>query len=166
MKKYAGSFGTIDGRSAFKLYDTYGFPIELTMEMAHEKGIEVDEKGFEERFKQHQATATPARSSASRAAWLTTTEETAKLHTATHLLHAALRKELGSEVAQKGSNITAERLRFDFSFGRKMTPEELAEVERLVQRGHSSQRARHLRRDDRGRGQGAGRHRPVHLQIR
>ena len=57
MKKYADSFGTIDGRSAFKLYDTYGFPIELTMEMAHEKGIEVDEKGFEERFKQHQATS-------------------------------------------------------------------------------------------------------------
>ena len=75
---------------------------------------------------------TPARSSASRAVWRTHSEETAKLHTATHLLHAALRKVLGDEVHQKGSNITAERLRFDFSFGRKMTDEEKAEVEKLV----------------------------------
>ncbi|HIV30129.1 MAG TPA: hypothetical protein IAB20_04380 [Candidatus Pullichristensenella excrementipullorum] len=132
MKKYAGSFGTIDGRSAFKLYDTYGFPIELTMEMAHEKGIEVDEKGFEERFKQHQATSHAGAEQRFKGGLADNTEETAKLHTATHLLHAALRKVLGNEVAQKGSNITAERLRFDFSFGRKMTPEELAEVERLV----------------------------------
>ena len=132
MKKYAGSFGTIDGRSAFKLYDTYGFPIELTMEMAHEKGIEVDEKGFEERFKQHQATSHAGAEQRFKGGLADNTEETAKLHTATHLLHAALRKVLGNEVAQKGSNITAERLRFDFSFGRKMTPEEIAEVERLV----------------------------------
>ena len=132
MKKYADSFGTIDGRSAFKLYDTYGFPIELTMEMAHEKGIEVDEKGFEERFKQHQATSHAGAEQRFKGGLADNTEETAKLHTATHLLHAALRKVLGNEVAQKGSNITAERLRFDFSFGRKMTPEEIAEVERLV----------------------------------
>ena len=132
MKKYAGSFGTIDGRSAFKLYDTYGFPIELTMEMAHEKGLEVDEKGFEERFRQHQATSHAGAEQRFKGGLADNTEETAKLHTATHLLHAALRKVLGNEVAQKGSNITAERLRFDFSFGRKMTPEELAEVERLV----------------------------------
>ena len=132
VKKYAGVFGTIDGRSAFKLYDTYGFPIELTMEMAHEKGLEVDEKGFEERFKQHQATSHAGAEQRFKGGLADNTEETAKLHTATHLLHAALRKVLGNEVAQKGSNITAERLRFDFSFGRKMTPEEIKEVERLV----------------------------------
>ncbi len=132
MNQLAKNFGTIDGRSAFKLYDTYGFPIELTLEMAHEKGLEVDEKGFEERFRQHQQTSHAGAEQRFKGGLADNTEETAKLHTATHLLHAALRKVLGNDVAQKGSNITAERLRFDFSFGRKMTPEEIAEVERLV----------------------------------
>ena len=132
MNQLAKNFGTIDGRSAFKLYDTYGFPIELTLEMAHEKGLKVDEKGFEERFRQHQQTSHAGAEQRFKGGLADNTEETAKLHTATHLLHAALRKVLGNDVAQKGSNITAERLRFDFSFGRKMTPEEIAEVERLV----------------------------------
>ena len=132
MNQLAKNFGTIDGRSAFKLYDTYGFPIELTLEMAHEKGLEVDEKGFEERFRQHQQTSHAGAEQRFKGGLADNTEETAKLHTATHLLHAALRRVLGNDVAQKGSNITAERLRFDFSFGRKMTPEEIAEVERLV----------------------------------
>ena len=123
---------TIDGRSAFKLYDTYGFPIEITSEMAAEKGLKVDLAGFDERFRQHQATSQAGAEQRFKGGLLDHSEETTKLHTATHLLHAALRKVLGDEVAQKGSNITAERLRFDFSFGRKMTPEEVAEVERLV----------------------------------
>ena len=122
----------IDGRSAFKLYDTFGFPIEITMEMAEEKGIGVDVEGFEERFKKHQETSHAGAEQRFKGGLADNSEETAKLHTATHLLHAALRKVLGNEVAQKGSNITAERLRFDFSFGRKMTEEEKAEVERLV----------------------------------
>ena len=122
----------IDGRSAFKLYDTYGFPIEITREMAAEKGVTVDEAGFEERFKKHQENSHAGAEQRFKGGLADNSEETAKLHTATHLLHAALRKVLGPEVAQKGSNITAERLRFDFSFGRKMTDEEKAEVERLV----------------------------------
>ncbi len=122
----------IDGRSAFKLYDTYGFPIEITCEMAAEKGLTVDTDGFQERFKKHQETSHAGAEQRFKGGLADHSEQTAKLHTATHLLQAALRKVLGPEVAQKGSNITAERLRFDFSFGRKMTDEEKAEVERLV----------------------------------
>ncbi len=122
----------MDGRSAFKLYDTYGFPVEITCEMAAEKGIEVDVDGFQERFKKHQENSHAGAEQRFKGGLADHSEQTAKLHTATHLLHAALRKVLGPEVAQKGSNITAERLRFDFSFGRKMTDAEKAEVERLV----------------------------------
>lgn len=102
------------------------------MELAAEKGMTVDEAGFAERFRQHQETSHAGAEQRFRGGLADHTEETAKLHTATHLLHAALRKVLGDEVAQKGSNITSERLRFDFSFSRKMTPEEIQEVERLV----------------------------------
>ncbi len=123
---------TMDGRSAFKLYDTYGFPIEMTRELAAEKGLSIDEADFAERFKKHQELSHQGADQKFKGGLADHSEQTARLHTATHLLHAALRKVLGDEVAQKGSNITAERLRFDFSFGRKMTPEELAEVERLV----------------------------------
>ena len=122
----------MDGRSAFKLYDTYGFPVEITCEMAAEKGIEVDVDGFNERFKKHQENSHAGAEQRFKGGLQDHSEQTTKLHTATHLLHAALRKVLGPEVAQKGSNITPERLRFDFSFGRKMTDEEKAEVERLV----------------------------------
>ena len=126
------SLNVLDGRSAFKLYDTYGFPIEMTIELAAEKGLTVDEADFAERFKQHQEKSHQGAEQKFKGGLADHSEQTAKLHTATHLLHAALRKVLGDEVAQKGSNITAERLRFDFSFGRKMTAEEIAEVERLV----------------------------------
>ena len=126
------SLSVLDGRSAFKLYDTYGFPIEMTIELASEKGLTVDEADFAERFKQHQEKSHQGAEQKFKGGLADHSEQTAKLHTATHLLHAALRKVLGDEVAQKGSNITAERLRFDFSFGRKMTKEELEEVERLV----------------------------------
>ena len=123
---------TLDGRSAFKLYDTYGFPIEMTIELAAEKGLKVDEADFAERFKKHQELSHQGADQKFKGGLADHSEQTAKLHTATHLLHAALRKVLGDEVAQKGSNITAERLRFDFSFGRKVTKEELDEVEKLV----------------------------------
>ena len=126
------SLNVLDGRSAFKLYDTYGFPIEMTIELASEKGLTVDEADFAERFKQHQEKSHQGAEQKFKGGLADHSEQTAKLHTATHLLHSALRKVLGDEVAQKGSNITAERLRFDFSFGRKMTAEEIAEVERLV----------------------------------
>ena len=126
------SLTVLDGRSAFKLYDTYGFPIEMTIELAAEKGLTVDEADFAERFKQHQEKSHQGAEQKFKGGLADHSEQTAKLHTATHLLHSALRKVLGDEVAQKGSNITAERLRFDFSFGRKMTKEEIEEVQRLV----------------------------------
>ncbi len=126
------SLNVIDGRSAFKLYDTYGFPIEITTELATEKGLSVDAEGFNERFKQHQELSHAGAEQRFKGGLADHTEETAKLHTATHLLHAALRRVLGDEVKQKGSNITSERLRFDFSFSRKMTPEEIKETESIV----------------------------------
>ena len=126
------TLSVMDGRSAFKLYDTYGFPIEMTTELAAEKGLTVDADDFAQRFKQHQETSHAGAEQRFKGGLADASEQTACLHTATHLLQAALRKVLGDEVHQKGSNITAERLRFDFTLGRKMTPEELAQVEKLV----------------------------------
>ena len=123
----------IDGVTTFHLYDTFGFPPEITKEMAKEKGYEVDMAGFEACFKEHQAKSSQGSEQRFKGGLAEQTVETARLHTATHLLHAALRKVLNDpDVAQKGSNITSERLRFDFTFGRKVTREELDEVERLV----------------------------------
>ena len=124
--------GVIDGVTAFHLYDTYGFPIEFTEEMARDNALTVDKAGFEAAFAEHQKKSQAGAEQRFKGGLADTGEATARLHTATHLLQAALRTVLGEEVAQKGSNITAERLRFDFSFGRKVTPEELGEVERLV----------------------------------
>ena len=124
--------GVIDGLSAFHLYDTYGFPIEMTVELATERGLTVDMSAFEEHFRKHQELSHQGADQKFKGGLADHSVETARLHTATHLLHAALRKVLGDEVAQKGSNITAERLRFDFSFGRKVTKDELAQVEKLV----------------------------------
>ena len=132
VRERLAGLSVMDGRSAFKLYDTYGFPIEMTKELAAEKGLTVDEADFAERFRKHQELSHQGADQKFKGGLADHSEQTARLHTATHLLHAALRKVLGDEVAQKGSNITAERLRFDFSFGRKMTPEELKETERLV----------------------------------
>ncbi|HOG01714.1 MAG: Alanine--tRNA ligase [Firmicutes bacterium ADurb.Bin248] len=124
--------GTIDGVTAFHLYDTYGFPIEFTQEMAAENGLRVDVKGFEEAFAEHQKKSQAGAEQRFKGGLADTGEATARLHSATHLLQAALRNVLGEGVHQKGSNITAERLRFDFSFERKMTDAEVAQVERLV----------------------------------
>ncbi len=131
-EEFAHTLKTIDGRDAFKLYDTYGFPVEITVELARERGLKVDEEDFQERFRQHQLTSQAGAEQRFKGGLADHDEETTKLHTATHLLHAALRKVLGEDVHQKGSNITAERLRFDFTFGRKMTPEEIAQVQQLV----------------------------------
>ena len=122
----------IDGLTAFHLYDTNGFPVEITIELAAERGLTVDLNAFEAAFKEHQEKSHAGAEQRFKGGLLDNSERTARLHTATHLLHAALRNVLGGEVAQKGSNITAERLRFDFSFGRKMTKDELAEVEKIV----------------------------------
>lgn len=122
----------IDGKRAFKLYDTYGFPIEMTVELAKEHDLPVDVAGFEEHFKKHQQLSQTGSEQRFKGGLADSSVQTSRLHTATHLMHAGLQKVLGKEAKQKGSNITAERLRFDFSFGRKMTDAELCEVEKFV----------------------------------
>ncbi len=124
--------GMIDGHSAFRLYDTYGFPVEITMEMAREKGLSVDEAGYRAAYAEHQEKSRAGSEQKFACGLADHKEETTKLHTATHLLHAALKRVCGEEVNQKGSNITEERLRFDFNFPRKLTPEEVRKVEDLV----------------------------------
>lgn len=123
---------TMPGDVAFKLFATYGFPIELTREIAKEKNIIIDDQGFEEEFKKHQELSRTASAGLFKGGLADASDETKKLHTAAHLLLASLRKVLGDHVFQKGSNITPERLRFDFSHPEKMTSEQLAEVEKLV----------------------------------
>ncbi|HIX07308.1 MAG TPA: alanine--tRNA ligase [Candidatus Borkfalkia faecipullorum] len=122
----------IGGKAAFKLYDTYGFPLELTVEMAAERGYTVDEQGFNEAFKEHQEKSHVVAEGQFKGGLADTGVATTRLHTATHLLNAALKQVLSPDVNQKGSNITPERLRFDFNFPRPMTQEEIAAVEKLV----------------------------------
>ena len=122
----------IPGRLAFKLYDTYGFPIEITQELASEHGFTVDREGFDTAFEKHQEASKKGADKTFKGGLADNSELTTRLHTATHLLHKALRMVLGGHVQQKGSNITPERLRFDFSHGDKMTPEEIARVEGIV----------------------------------
>ena len=123
---------TINGKSAFRLFDTFGFPIEMTIEMATERGYEVDKAGFDEAFKAHQELARTTSAGAFKGGLADDSEETVKLHTACHLLLASLRKMFGTNIEQKGSNITSERLRFDFNFDRKLTDEEVKQVEDMV----------------------------------
>ena len=117
---------------AFRLYDTYGFPIELTEELAKEKGLTVDTEGFKQKFAEHQEKSREGASQKFKGGLASTGEMETKYHTATHLLNAALKKVLGPHVHQKGSNITAERMRFDFSHNSKMTDEEKQKTEDLV----------------------------------
>lgn len=118
---------------AFKLYDTYGFPIELTEELANELGIKVDMEGFKEKFKEHQELSKKNSSSGKFKGGLAgESEAEIKYHTATHLLNAALKVVIGPNIHQKGSNITKERMRFDFSYDNKLTVEEKENVEKLV----------------------------------
>lgn len=117
---------------AFRLYDTYGFPIELTEELAKENGLTVDTEGFKQKFAEHQEKSREGASQKFKGGLASTGEMETKYHTATHLLNAALKKVLGPHVHQKGSNITAERMRFDFSHNNKMTEEEKQKTEDLV----------------------------------
>ena len=132
LEEHLSGLRTIPGRDAFKLYDTYGFPVEITMELAEEHGLKVDQGAFEQRFREHQKASQAGAQQRFKGGLADDSEQTTKLHTATHLLQAALRQVLGDEVEQRGSNITAERLRFDFTFGRKVTKEELDQVEAIV----------------------------------
>ena len=117
---------------AFRLYDTYGFPIELTEELAKENGLTVDTEGFKQKFAEHQEKSREGATQKFKGGLASTGEMETKYHTATHLLNAALKKVLGPHVHQKGSNITAERMRFDFSHNSKMTDEEKQKTEDLV----------------------------------
>lgn len=122
----------IDANVAFHLYDTYGFPIELTLELASEKNLKVDVEGFKEKFRAHQELSRTASKGKFKGGLAGNSEIEIKYHTATHLLNAALKVVLGSDVHQKGSNITDERMRFDFSCDHKLTDEEKKATEDLV----------------------------------
>ena len=123
---------TINGKTAFRLYDTFGFPLELTVEMAKEIGYNVDEEGYHKAFVEHQEKSRTAAAGAFKGGLSDTSDNTARLHTATHLLLAGLQTLFDPNIIQKGSNITPERLRFDFNFPRKMLPEELKMLEDFV----------------------------------
>ena len=117
---------------AFKLYDTYGFPLELTVELAEEKGIEVDKDGFNEKFKEHQEKSRAGSEQRFKGGLAGDSETETKYHTATHLLNAALKHIIDENIHQRGSNITTERMRFDFNCDHKLTDEEKQKVEDLV----------------------------------
>ncbi|MBI2042069.1 MAG: alanine--tRNA ligase [Candidatus Nealsonbacteria bacterium] len=120
------------GLDAFELYTTYGFPIELTLELAKEKGIKIDVEGFNKKFKEHQEISRAGAEKKFKGGLADAGEKTVKYHTANHLLLAALRQILGPEIYQKGSNITAERLRFDFNYPQKLNEEQIGKIENLV----------------------------------
>ncbi len=122
----------IDGKIAFDLYQTYGFPLEITVEMAQQKGQQVDVEQFTKEFDKHKDLSRTASAAMFKGGLADHSEITTKYHTATHLLQAALRKVLGKHVQQKGSNITAERLRFDFSHNQPMTADEIKHVEQQI----------------------------------
>ena len=120
------------GLDAFELYTTYGFPIELTLELAEEKGVKIDVEEFNKKFKEHQEISRAGVEKKFKGGLADQGEKTVKYHTANHLLLAALRQILGPEIYQKGSNITAERLRFDFNYLQKLNEEQIGKIENLV----------------------------------
>lgn len=121
----------ISGKQAFRLYDTFGFPLELTIELANERGLSVDQEGFNQAFKEHQEIS-KAQAQSAKGGLTEQTEKTTAYHTATHVMLAGLRKMFGTDTLQKGSNITEERMRFDFNCDHKMTEEELKKLENFV----------------------------------
>ncbi len=122
----------VTGAEAFRLFSTYGFPIELTVELANERGARVDLESYNEEFKKHQDISRQGAEQKFKGGLADQSVESTRLHTATHLLHKALKIVLGGEVNQKGSNITPDRLRFDFNYPDKMTDEQKAQVEKIV----------------------------------
>ena len=136
-KEFASKTGEVvenklSGKAVFRLYDTFGFPFELTRELAKERGYEVDEEDYQEKFKEHQEISRQAAAGTFKGGLADSSKQSAYLHTATHLLLAALQHKYGKDVKQRGSNITPERLRFDFNLDHKMTKEELEEIENFV----------------------------------
>lgn len=132
LTKFAPDNKKISGDKAFRLFDTFGFPLELTIEIAQEKGFTVDSDGFKKAFDLHKEKSHSAEAGTFKGGLTEQNERTTALHTATHLLHHALIKVLKSECKQMGSNITPERLRLDFAFDRKLTAEEVQQVEKIV----------------------------------
>ncbi|MDF1537597.1 MAG: alanine--tRNA ligase [Candidatus Thorarchaeota archaeon] len=132
LNKILADTNTITGENAFLLFTSFGLPVEMTREIAVENGIAVDMEDFKKQFDHHREISRTATQGKFKGGLADHSDEITNLHTATHLLQAALRKVLGDEVTQTGSNITKERLRFDFTFDRKLTPDEIAEVENLV----------------------------------
>jgi alanyl-tRNA synthetase len=124
--------GRVEASEAYVLFTTHGFPFEMTMELATERGIDVDHEGFKREMKKHQELSRAGSEQKFKGGLADTSEKTTRLHTAHHLLLKALQIVLGPHVKQRGSNITQERLRIDFSHGEKMTKEQLVEVERIV----------------------------------
>ncbi|MBW2429379.1 MAG: hypothetical protein JRF56_10495 [Deltaproteobacteria bacterium] len=122
----------INGKEAFDLYQTYGFPLDMTEELANEQDIEVDKEGFQKEMKRHKELSREGAKKRFKGGLVDAKEETIKLHTAAHLMLAGLKKFLGKEVIQRGANINTERLRFDFSYSQKLTEEEKKKVEDYV----------------------------------
>jgi alanyl-tRNA synthetase len=132
FEKTGNKMTEISAKQAFKLYDTYGFPLDMTEDLAKEQGLTVDKVGFEEAFKKHQELSRQGSEQKFKGGLADTSEMSVKYHTATHLLHAAVLKVLGPHATQKGSNITPERLRFDFAHPEKLSDEQKKEIEDLV----------------------------------
>lgn len=132
FKKVASNNQDIDGLTAFHLFDTYGFPLELTVELANEQGLKVDTEGYKEKFKAHQELSRAGSQEKFKGGLAGNSEIETKYHTATHLLNAALKIVIGGNIHQRGSNITVERMRFDFNCDHKLTDEEKKKVEDLV----------------------------------